>query len=64
MLRSIDDLVSMWHELDTGVELHEFLGMNWEEYGFWIEGKIEESKDFVEKANRAAKRILKQMSWG
>jgi hypothetical protein len=28
-----DDWVHRWHESDTGMELHEFLGMTWEEYG-------------------------------
>jgi len=32
----IDDWVERWHTSDTGMELHEFLGMTFEEYGNWV----------------------------
>jgi|SRR5690606_17839685 len=32
----IDGFVDMWHEdQDTELELHEYLGMTWEEYSVW-----------------------------
>ncbi|WP_107316338.1 hypothetical protein [Achromobacter xylosoxidans] len=32
----IDDFVDAWHEGDgEGLELHEYLGMTWEEYSIW-----------------------------
>lgn len=33
----IDDAVAAWHEGGSGLELHEFLGMTWEEYALWVE---------------------------
>ncbi len=33
----IDDWVDQWHDTDTGMELHEFLGMTSDEYGLWVE---------------------------
>lgn len=32
----IDDWVERWHTGDSKQELHEFLGMTWEEYGNWV----------------------------
>lgn len=32
----IDDWVERWHTSDTGMQLHEYLGMTWEEYGNWV----------------------------
>lgn len=32
----IDEFVDSWHEdEDTDIELHEYLGMNWDEYSLW-----------------------------
>jgi hypothetical protein len=32
----VDDFVEAWHEgAGEGLELHEFLGMTWDEYGHW-----------------------------
>ncbi|MHA7809286.1 MAG: hypothetical protein ACX933_05720 [Marinobacter adhaerens] len=32
----IDDFVDRWHEdEDTDLELHEYLGMTWDEYSVW-----------------------------
>lgn len=31
----IDDFVESWHENDSTQELHEYLGMSWEEYSVW-----------------------------
>lgn len=37
---SVDDLIDQWHEGDDGVELHEFLGMTWDEYKNWFNGHV------------------------
>lgn len=31
-----DNLVEEWHTGEDPRELHEFLGLTWEEYGQWI----------------------------
>lgn len=31
----IDDWIERWHEGDSNLQLHQFLGMTWEEYGNW-----------------------------
>ncbi len=33
----IDDAIDEWHESDSSLKLHEFLGMNEMEYGYWVE---------------------------
>lgn len=33
----IDDYVERWHEGDGDVELHEYLGLSWDEYALWVE---------------------------
>jgi hypothetical protein len=33
----VDAAVGIWHSLpDDGVELHDFLGWSWTEYGDWV----------------------------
>ncbi len=32
----IDDCIDDWHDHDYAMELHEFLGMSWEEYRRWV----------------------------
>lgn len=32
----IDDFVDFWHESGENGELHEFLGLTWEEYSLWV----------------------------
>jgi hypothetical protein len=36
-LDEIDDYIDEWHDSDSNndLELHEFLGMSWEEYSLW-----------------------------
>lgn len=36
-LDDIDDFVDTWHQGGTGQELHDFLGLTWEEYALWVE---------------------------
>lgn len=33
----IDDYVQEWHENETGIDMHEFLGMTENEYYSWVE---------------------------
>lgn len=37
-LDEIDDYIDAWHDDDTleNVELHEYLGMTWQEYSLWV----------------------------
>jgi hypothetical protein len=32
----LDDWVERWHDGDSKLELHEYLGMTWEEYGLHV----------------------------
>lgn len=32
----IDGFIDKWHDGGSGEELHEFLGMSWEEYSLWV----------------------------
>jgi len=33
----IDDWIEEWHQGDSGLEAHEFLGLTWPEYSRWVE---------------------------
>ncbi len=38
LVQDVDDWIDVWHDgPDHGVELHEFLGMSWEEYRLFVE---------------------------
>lgn len=32
----IDDFIEAWHNSDSDLELHEYLGMSWDEYSAWV----------------------------
>ena len=32
----IDDFVDRWHQGRSNLELHDFLGMTWDEYSAWV----------------------------
>lgn len=32
----MDDKVAEWHASDSDLELHEYLGLTWDEYGLWL----------------------------
>jgi hypothetical protein len=32
----IDEYVEEWHSSDTGMGLHEYLGLTWDEYRAWV----------------------------
>ena len=34
---NIDDYIDAWHEAETDLELHEWLGMSIDEYKIWLE---------------------------
>jgi len=36
LLEDIDNYVDDWHESNTEIELHEFLGMTEKEYSLWV----------------------------
>ena len=36
-ITEIDDFVERWHRGESGDELHDYLGMNPEEYSLWLE---------------------------
>lgn len=36
LLEEIDDWVDEWHDTPQEAELHDFLGMNWDEYSSWV----------------------------
>ncbi|BCJ57165.1 hypothetical protein [Micromonospora endophytica] len=59
-LDRIDDYIDRWHDApmgspDSSMELHEFLGMTWEEYRLW--GERPESLRFIVAAHRARKPV-------
>ncbi len=35
----IDDKIDEWHNSDSELSIHEHLGMTWEEYAAFVEGK-------------------------
>ena len=37
LIIDIDKYIEEWHSHDYDVELHEFLGLTWEEYKLWVE---------------------------
>jgi hypothetical protein len=37
LLDEADDFVDAWHNDPSGQDLHDFLGMTWDEYSFWVE---------------------------
>lgn len=40
-MNDIHDAIGRWHEGDGyGVELHEYLGMSWDEYARWAESGL------------------------
>ena len=36
LLDEIDDYVDNWHQGDSDLSLHAYLGMSWEEYAAWL----------------------------
>lgn len=36
MSDEIEDFIEEWHDSDSAVELHEYLGMTWDEYSLWV----------------------------
>ncbi|MFT2010199.1 hypothetical protein ACMA1I_16105 [Pontibacter sp. 13R65] len=40
LLSEVDDYIDIWHESDTELPLHEFLGMTKREYALFVEDEI------------------------
>lgn len=36
MADEIEDFVGYWHDSESDEELHDFLGLTWEEYSLWV----------------------------
>lgn len=36
LLEEIDDWIDQWHDTPQKQELHEYLGMDWDEYSSWV----------------------------
>ncbi|MEU6228328.1 hypothetical protein [Streptomyces sp. NPDC047042] len=36
-ITDIDSYVDSWHESDSDLELHDYLGLTWDEYRLWVE---------------------------
>jgi len=32
----IEDFIEFWHRSDSTAELHDFLGLTWDEYSLWV----------------------------
>ena len=50
----IDDYIAAWHESDSELELHEFLGMTWREYCVWAEEDTAGLKRLFKKGEKTA----------
>ncbi len=63
LLEEIDDYVKEWHDSDTEMTIHEFLGMTQEEYFLWVENDC--ILKYIIKAHTESKNIndiLKEVS--
>lgn len=41
-MRDLDEMVEEWHDgPDDGIELHEYLGLTWQEYKSWTETTVD-----------------------
>lgn len=40
-IEAIHDYIDKWHESDSDVELHEFLGLTFDEYAVWVKKEDE-----------------------
>jgi hypothetical protein len=36
-IADVDSYVDFWHDSEVDVELHDFLGLTWDEYRLWVE---------------------------
>ena len=50
----IDDYINAWHEGDSTLPLHEFLGMTWREYCVWAEDGAAGLKRLFKKGEKKA----------
>ena len=54
-IEDIDDFIDEWHEGEGDEDLHEFLGMSWEEYALWVSNPY--VLPYIIKARKENKRI-------
>ena len=54
-IEDIDDFIDEWHEGEGDEDLHEFLGMSWEEYDLWVSNPY--VLPYIIKARKENKRI-------
>lgn len=38
--KNIDDLIDAWHDSHSPLALHEWLGLTWEQFKYWVENKV------------------------
>ena len=50
----IDDYINAWHEGDSTLPLHEFLGMTWSEYCIWAKEDAAGLKRLFKKGDKKA----------
>ena len=50
----IDDYIDAWHEGDSPLPLHEFLGMTWHEFRVWAEEDTAGLKRLFKKGEKKA----------
>lgn len=55
-LSEIDDFIDSWHEGDSNLSLHEFLGMTRDEYEIWL--KNPDMLPFIIRARKDGKRYV------
>ncbi|MFG3289425.1 hypothetical protein ACGF3G_11555 [Streptomyces sp. NPDC048179] len=59
-IADVDSYVDAWHESDTTLELHEFLGFTWDEYRLWVEKP--NSLRFILSARRHGNTVTEELS--
>ena len=50
------DRVAAWHQSDSAVPLHEYLGMAWSEYSAWVEQRSARDQHLQEPGHERAPR--------
>ncbi len=60
LAEDIEDYIDQWHESQNQGELHEFLGLTWDEYSLWVKND-EQALPWIaaaRKENRSANDIV------
>ena len=61
LLEDIDNYIDDWHDSESDLELHEFLGMDQEEYTIWV--KDPDILPIIIKAHRENKNSIELMNF-